>query len=221
MCCHVSISRMLRLIVALCCFLMCSEGLVLCPSQWSAVKAQRLMCGHCSRGTSSPHHSSSTLLSGIDRVNEHDLLVRAFKGEETERTPVWLMRQAGRYMAEFRKYSEKFPFRERSETPEIAIELSLQPWRAFGTDGVIMFSDILTPLPAMGVDFTIVPGKGPKILSPVSSAADIEAIRILEDPGTQVPFLKEILGALRKETEGKTSLIGFIGAPWTLAAYSV
>jgi uroporphyrinogen decarboxylase len=179
------------------------------------------MYGHYSRGTSSPHHSSSTLLAGVDRSSEHDLLVRAFKGEETERTPVWLMRQAGRYMAEFRKYSEKFPFRERSETPEIAIELSLQPWRAFGTDGVIMFSDILTPLPAMGVDFTIVPGKGPKILNPVSSAADIDAIRILEDPSTQIPFLKEILGALRKETEGKTSLIGFIGAPWTLAAYSV
>lgn len=154
-------------------------------------------------------------------ASEHDLLVRAFRGEKTERTPVWLMRQAGRYMAEFRKYSEKYPFRQRSETPEIAIELSLQPWRAFKTDGVIMFSDILTPLPAMGVDFTIIPGKGPKIQNPVKSRGDIEAITVLQDVGTQVPFLKEILGSLRKETEGKTSLIGFIGAPWTLAAYSV
>ena len=82
--------------------------------------------------------------------SDHDLLVRALIGEKTERAPVWLMRQAGRYMAAFREYSEKYPFRMRSETPEIAIELSLQPWKAFGVDGVIMFSDILTPLPAMG-----------------------------------------------------------------------
>ena len=70
------------------------------------------------------------------------------------------MRQAGRYMADFRKYSEKYPFRQRSETPDIAIELSLQPWRSFGVDGVIMFSDILTPLPALGLDFTIIEKKG-------------------------------------------------------------
>lgn len=173
--------------------------------------------------SSSPGAASvgATGIADIDRHGEHDLLVRAFKGEKTERTPVWLMRQAGRYMAEFRKYSEKFPFRERSETPDIAIELSLQPWRAFGTDGVIMFSDILTPLPAMGIDFTIIPGKGPKIINPIQSKADIERVSVLQDPGTQVPFLKEILGSLRAETEGKTSLIGFIGAPWTLAAYSV
>ena len=75
--------------------------------------------------------------------SDHDLLVRTLQGEKTERAPVWLMRQAGRYMAAFREYSEKYPFRMRSETPEIAIELSLQPWRSFGVDGVIMFSGIL------------------------------------------------------------------------------
>jgi len=145
-----------------------------------------------------------------------DILVRAYKGEKVERTPVWLMRQAGRYMADFRQYSEKYPFRQRSETPEIAIELSLQPWRSFGVDGVIMFSDILTPLPALGVDFTIVEKKGPKILNPLQSRADIEALKPMHDVATQVPFLGPILTALRRETEGKTSLIGFIGAPWTL-----
>lgn len=76
----------------------------------------------------------------IMSASSEPLLVRAYRGEEVDRTPVWLMRQAGRYMADFRKYSEKFKFRERSETPEIAIELSLQPWRRFGVDGVIMFS---------------------------------------------------------------------------------
>ena len=155
------------------------------------------------------------------KSDDHDILVRAYKGEDVERTPVWLMRQAGRYMADFRKYSEKYPFRQRSETPEIAIELSLQPWRTFGVDGVIMFSDILTPLPAMGVDFTIVEGKGPKIINPVREKKDVDAIRPLQDVDSQVPFLGPILKSLRKETEGKTSLIGFIGAPWTLAAYSV
>lgn len=73
------------------------------------------------------------------------------------------MRQAGRYMKEFRAYSDIYPFRQRSETPEIAIELSLQPWRAFQTDGVIFFSDILTPLPALGIEFDVIKGKGPVI----------------------------------------------------------
>lgn len=84
------------------------------------------------------------------------LLLRVARGEQGERPPVWLMRQAGRYMAEFREYSDKYGFRHRSETPDIAIELSLQPWRAFKPDGVIMFSDILTPLPALGVEFDVV-----------------------------------------------------------------
>lgn len=150
-----------------------------------------------------------------------DLLVRTLKGESVERTPVWLMRQAGRYMAAFRAYSEKYPFRMRSETPEIAIELSLQPWKAFGVDAVIMFSDILTPLPAMGIDFTIVPGKGPKIVNTIKTQADIDNVKLLTDVDAEVPFLGPILKSLRKETDGKTTLIGFIGAPWTLAAYSV
>lgn len=85
----------------------------------------------------------SQLSMALDfQPGDADILVRAFRGEDVERTPVWLMRQAGRYIADFRKYSEKFPFRERSETPDIAIELSLQPWRKFGVDGVIMFSGI-------------------------------------------------------------------------------
>ena len=152
---------------------------------------------------------------------DHDLLVRAAKGEECERTPVWLMRQAGRYMADFRKYSDNYPFRVRSETPEIATELSLQCWKAYGMDGVIMFSDILTPLPAMGIDFDVIKGKGPVISNPPRCAADIAKLTHLEDPGAQLPFVGETLRNLRKETEGRTSLLGFVGAPFTLAAYSV
>lgn len=157
-------------------------------------------------------------------TSEADLLVRAARGEETERTPVWLMRQAGRYMAAFRKYSEKYAFRTRSETPEIATELSLQCWHAFGVDGVIMFSDILTILPALGVEFDVVPEKGPAICDTLRSETRVaEYVRSAQrfSPDVQLPFVGETLRALRAETEGKTTLIGFVGSPWTLGAYAV
>lgn len=140
---------------------------------------------------------------------------------DAERTPVWLMRQAGRYMAEFRKYSDKIPFRERSETSDIAIELSLQPWRAFQPDGVIMFSDILTPLPALGIEFDVIKGKGPIIEAPINGMDQIKALRLMDDPANRLPFVAETLKALRSEIGGKATLLGFIGTPWTLAAYSI
>lgn len=149
------------------------------------------------------------------------LLLRVARGEDAERVPVWLMRQAGRYMADFRKYSDTIPFRERSETAEIAIELSLQPWRAFQTDGVIMFSDILTLLPALGVEFDMVKGTGPIIGSPVRTLDHVQRLRPLEDPGGSLPFIQEILGALRSEIGGRSTLLGFVGTPWTLAAYAM
>ncbi|KAL3696733.1 hypothetical protein R1sor_010809 [Riccia sorocarpa] len=149
------------------------------------------------------------------------LLLRVARGEDAERTPVWLMRQAGRYMAEFRKYSQKYPFRLRSETPEIAIELSLQPWRAFQTDGVIMFSDILTPLPALGIEFDMVPGKGPVISTPVRSFDDLRSLRSMDDPDKELPFIREILSTLRAEINGESTILGFVGTPWTLAAYAM
>jgi len=152
---------------------------------------------------------------------EHDILLRAARGETVERTPVWLMRQAGRYQPAFREYSTTIEFRKRSETPEIATELSLQPWRAFGVDGVIMFSDILTPLPALGVEFDVVRGSGPVIPAPLRTAADVAALTPLDDPESKLPFIREILGNLRKETEGRSTLLGFVGAPFTLVAYSV
>lgn len=131
------------------------------------------------------------------------------------------MRQAGRYMKDFRAYSDKYPFRMRSETPEIAIELSLQPWKAFGVDGIIMFSDILTPLPAMGIEFDVVKGTGPIIGDPLRSMEMVKALKPLEDPATSLPFVAETLKALRAESEGKTTLLGFVGSPFTLVAYSV
>lgn len=154
-------------------------------------------------------------------ISKEPLLLRVARGEQGDRPPVWLMRQAGRYMAEFREYSNKYGFRHRSETPEIAIELSLQPWRAFKPDGVIMFSDILTPLPAIGVEFDVVKGKGPVISNPIRNIDDINALKCLDDPDTSLPFIREILTSLRSEVDGNSTLLGFIGTPWTLAAYSM
>jgi len=155
---------------------------------------------------------------------DRDILVRAARGELVERTPVWLMRQAGRYMAEFREYSTKYPFRQRSETPEMATELSLQCHRAYAMDGIIMFSDILTPLPTLGIDFDVVRGTGPIISTEVRNSDDVAK---MPDPETinfdeKLPFIREILSILSEEAEqANTSLIGFIGAPFTLASYTI
>ncbi|GAX79183.1 hypothetical protein CEUSTIGMA_g6623.t1 [Chlamydomonas eustigma] len=150
------------------------------------------------------------------------LLLRVARGEAAERTPVWLMRQAGRYMAAFREFSDKYPFRMRSETPEIAIELSLQPWKAFKTDGVVFFSDILTPLPALGIEFDVIKGKGPQISDPVRSMERVKSLRPLLDPSSSLGFTGETLSALSKELSGSgATLIGFVGTPWTLAAYAM
>lgn len=149
------------------------------------------------------------------------LLLRTARGERVERTPVWLMRQAGRYMADFRKFSDKIPFRERSETSSIAVELSLQPWNAFQPDGVIMFSDILTPLPAMGIEFDVVKGTGPVISNPIRHTDDLSRLITLDDPASSLPFVAETLKALRAEVDNKATVLGFIGTPWTLAAYAI
>ena len=149
------------------------------------------------------------------------LLLRAARGEKVDRPPVWMMRQAGRYMKAYRDLREKYPsFRERSEIPEVAIEVSLQPWRAFQPDGVILFSDIVTPLPGMGIDMDIAEGKGPIIFSPIRTQAQIDNLRPLE-PEAALPFIKTILGSLRQEVGDKSTVLGFVGAPWTLAAYAV
>ncbi|OKH28577.1 uroporphyrinogen decarboxylase [Chroogloeocystis siderophila] len=148
-------------------------------------------------------------------------LLRAAHGETLDRPPVWMMRQAGRYMKAYRELREKYPsFRERSEIPEVAIEVSLQPWRAFQPDGVILFSDIVTPLPGLGVDMDIAEGKGPIIASPIRTQAQVDQLRPLE-PEESLPFIKIILQALRQEVGNKAAVLGFVGAPWTLAAYMV
>ncbi|GFR47650.1 hypothetical protein Agub_g9393 [Astrephomene gubernaculifera] len=184
--------------------------------------ASRRCCGQpftASKVAPRPRVTSVTCRAA---VGQDPLLLRVARGEVAERTPVWLMRQAGRYMAAFREFSDKYPFRMRSETPDIAIELSLQPLRAFGTDGIIFFSDILTPLPGMGIEFDMVKGKGPVIADPVRSIERLKQLTPLSDPASRLPFISSILSTLRSEADSAgVTLLGFIGTPWTLAAYSV
>ncbi|NEO70101.1 uroporphyrinogen decarboxylase [Moorena sp. SIO3H5] len=147
-------------------------------------------------------------------------LLRAARGDELERPPVWMMRQAGRYMKVYRDLRDKYPsFRERSENPDIAIEISLQPWKAFRPDGVILFSDILTPLPGIGIEFDIVESKGPIINQPIRTQEQIDQLHLLDLE--KFGFIRKILKALRDEVGNEAAVLGFVGAPWTLGAYAI
>ncbi|CAI9091841.1 OLC1v1026940C1 [Oldenlandia corymbosa var. corymbosa] len=149
------------------------------------------------------------------------LLLNAVKGKEVERPPVWLMRQAGRYMKSYQTLCEKYPsFRERSENVDLVVEISLQPWEVFRPDGVILFSDILTPLTGMNIPFDIIKGKGPVIFDPLKTASDVEKVREFV-PEESVPYVGEALTILRKEVNNEAAVLGFVGAPFTLASYVV
>ena len=159
---------------------------------------------HSSIATTTLLHSTvtdeaTTTSSTSSSPGDRDILIRSARGEVTERTPVWLMRQAGRYMSAFRQYSDKYPFRERSETPSMAIELSLQCHRAYGMDGIIMFSDILTPLPTLGIEFDVVKGVGPVISTEIRTEEDVNKLHNVEDVNFDetLPFIREILGYAR------------------------
>ena len=135
-------------------------------------------------------------------------LLRAARGEVLDRPPVWMMRQAGRYMKAYRDLREKYPsFRDRSEIPEVAVEVSLQPWKAFQPDGVILFSDIVTPLPGLGIEMDIAEGKGPIIDSPIRTQEQVEKLHSLE-PEESLPFIKQILQTLRREVGDKSTVLG-------------
>ncbi len=148
-------------------------------------------------------------------------LLRAARGEVLGRPPVWMMRQAGRYMKVYRELRDKYPsFRDRSEKAELAIEISLQPYRAFQPDGVILFSDILTPLPGIGIPFDIIEHRGPIIDPPIRRQDQIDQLHPIE-PEESLPFIREILQTLRREVGDSATVLGFVGAPWTLAAYAI
>ena len=129
------------------------------------------------------------------------------------------MRQAGRYLPEYRAIRKDVPFLELCRTPELAAEVSLQPFRILGVDAVIFFSDILIPIEGMGIEVSLTDA-GPRIGNPVLSAPDVERLTV-PDPSSVFPFTGRVLGLLRDELRDAVPLIGFVGAPWTLASYIV
>ena len=151
---------------------------------------------------------------------KNDLLLRTLRGEEVERPPVWMMRQAGRYLPQYMKLRRKYTFFERVETPELACEITLQPIDEIGPDAAIIFSDILTVPQALGIDVDLVKGKGPVMGNPIRTEDDAFSI-LAEDVPQKLNHVMEAITLTRKELNGRVPLIGFAGAPWTLFCYMV
>lgn len=151
---------------------------------------------------------------------QNDLLLRTLRGEKTERTPVWMMRQAGRYLPDYIKLREKYSFFERCETPELATEITLQPIDQVGVDAAIIFSDILVIPKAMGLEVQLLEGKGPFLPDPIRQASDLNRIHI-PDVQESLGYVFDALRLTKKELNDRVPLIGFAGAPWTLLCYMV
>ncbi len=147
-----------------------------------------------------------------------DRFLRACRVEPVDRTPVWFMRQAGRYLPEYRELRGDRDILEAVRAPDLAVEITLQPLRRMELDAAVLFSDIMVPLAAIGVDVRVEPGAGPVVAEPIQTAADVERLRPLE-PEADVPYVLEAIRLLRKEL--KVPLIGFAGAPFTVASYLV
>jgi uroporphyrinogen decarboxylase len=146
--------------------------------------------------------------------------LRACRRESVDRTPVWFMRQAGRYMAEYRALRQHYSLLQLCRTPDLATEVTLQPIRRIDVDAAILFSDLLLPLAPMGIPFDFVKGEGPSIDQPVRSAADIDALRPVE-PREALAFTMDAIRQIKRELGDRTPLIGFAGAPFTLASYAI
>lgn len=151
---------------------------------------------------------------------KNDLLLRALKGEELERPPVWMMRQAGRYLPDYIKIRNKYDFFTRVETPELATEITLQPIDQVGVDAAIIFSDILVIPQAMGLQVLLEEGKGPLLPKTVHTQADVDAL-ITTDVEERLHYVMKALALTKQELNGRVPLIGFAGAPWTILCYMV
>src|SRR6266404_5194888 len=152
-------------------------------------------------------------------INQKDLFLRACRGQATPRLPVWMMRQAGRYLPEYREIRGKHTFLEVCKTPDLAVEVSLQPFRRLGVDAVIVFSDILIPAEAMGLTLEL-SDAGPNLPEPVRSAATVRKLRNF-DPETETGFLMEAIRRIVRNVGPEVPVLGFAASPWTLACYMV
>ncbi|MEJ7740886.1 MAG: uroporphyrinogen decarboxylase [Chitinophagaceae bacterium] len=151
---------------------------------------------------------------------KNDLLLKALRGEKTDRPPVWMMRQAGRYLPDYRKLKEKYSFFERCQTPELATAITMQPVEQLGVDAAIIFSDILVVPQAMGMEVQMVEGKGPFLPEPVNQYSDIDKLCV-PDVNESLGYVFDALRLTKKTLNGQVPLIGFAGAPWTLLCYMV
>ena len=146
--------------------------------------------------------------------------LQACRREAVDSTPIWLMRQAGRYMAEYRALRERYTILEIIKTPDLATEVTLQPLKVFALDAAIIFADILPVLQGLGLDLEFVKGDGPVIHNPLRNATEIEALRVRPAEET-LGFTLQAIRQVRRELEGQVPLIGFSGAPFTLASYAI
>ncbi len=152
---------------------------------------------------------------------ENDVFLRALLRQPTERTPVWMMRQAGRYLPEYRATRAKAgSFLKLCMTPDLACEVTLQPLNRFPLDAAILFSDILTIPHAMGLELEFETGEGPVIRNPVRNASDVARIGV-PDPATDLRYVIDAVSLIRRELHGRVPLIGFAGSPWTVGTYVV
>src|SRR5574342_125820 len=154
------------------------------------------------------------------RVTTEPRFLLACRRQPVDCTPVWFMRQAGRYMPEYRAIRARHSLLEIVAQPDLAAEVTLQPVRALGVDAAILFADILLPLIPMGIQLEFAAGEGPVIHNPIRAAADVVALRPV-DPPASLSHVLEAMRLVRRELDGHTPLIGFAGAPFTLASYLI
>lgn len=153
-------------------------------------------------------------------VLKNDLLLKALKGETVSRPPVWMMRQAGRFLPEYRALREKYDFFTRVQTPELAATITVQPIDAVGTDAAILFSDILVIPQAMGLEVQMIESKGPVLPLPIKTAGDMQRVRV-PDVNETLGYVFDAIKVTNQMLDGRVPLIGFAGAPWTLLCYMV
>jgi len=150
----------------------------------------------------------------------NDTFLKACRGEKVPYTPIWIMRQAGRILAEYRAIQKKADFMTMCKTPELAAEVTLLPVKLLGVDAAIFFSDILTTVEPMGMELKFFPDKGPLFMNPIRKKADIDRL-VVPDPEEKLAFVPKAVKILVKELKNKVPLIGFAGAPFTMAAFMV
>jgi len=151
---------------------------------------------------------------------KNDLFLKALKGETVERPPVWMMRQAGRYLPEFMELKEKYDFFTRCQTPELASEITVQPIRRYGMDAAILFSDILVIPQAMDIEVQMKPNFGPYLPNPIRSQADLDKV-IVPDIQDSLGYVMDAITMTKEKLDDEVPLIGFAGSPWTLLCYCV